>query len=258
MEGNNKKSHTIIPDDNDRNHSYKTTKNSPVSEDSSTKRRTKGIPTVTQATQQEDDDSSVEVESPKQDSTSFDAVNKPFRAWMLSNKKARQAESTKVQNSKRCKQGVWYYKFAGSTNRIPVEKKENNKRRSRRLKARTIKNLEVGSLVKKELWVDVDNKSVLATVFGSIQSLSKGGKWLVHFENGRYYHLKASEFEFVSSNKNQSVLSADRNNEMTIESPKKHHLVTQKKQVSSATRSLDSNINKEEQPNEHDDSSSTK
>ena len=77
MEGNNKKSHTIIPDDNDRNHSYKSTKNSSVSEDSSTK-RTKGIPTVTQATQQEDDDSSIEVESPKQDSTSFDAVNKPF------------------------------------------------------------------------------------------------------------------------------------------------------------------------------------
>ena len=88
-----------------------------------------------------------------------------------------------------------------------------------------IKNLQVGSLVTKDLCVIVDGKTQIATVFGTVEKKEKGGRWLVLFENDCSFKLKPSEFEFVSKSKNQSVLSLDGKNKMICQSPKKNHLL---------------------------------
>ena len=60
----------------------------------------------------------------------------------------------------------------------------------------------------------------MATVFRNIVRKGGGGRWLVHFENGRLYRLKSSEFEFVSNDATQQVLGTNENNEIEIKDPK--------------------------------------
>lgn len=168
----------------------------------------------------------------KQDPSSFAAIMKDTAIRLKNKKKKKELlskqdttkTSTKGKQGKRLKLGVWYQKRLPAS--VQRKRNENNKKRARRLNEEIRRNIQVGSLVKKDLVVDIDSKiKEVATVFGTIKRKGRGGRWNVHFENDRCFSLKPSEFEFVSNSSTQNVLSTDKNNKMIIQTPIKNHLL---------------------------------
>ena len=178
-------------------------------------------PTVTQ-TQEYQESSSDEDSTPKRKESFL--VLRTREIEQEKEEKKKKAASKSNKTAKRFKQGVWYQKHIPE--RVQIRRKENNKKKARKLTAETLKKLKKGTLVKKDLIVLIGKNTQMATVFGNIVQKGRGGHWLVHFENDRMFRLKPSEFEFVSNDTTQHVLSTNKNYEIEIKDPKQDHMDT--------------------------------